>query len=165
MSVGEVEVGSGKADSEGTRGGGRAPREEWLACWHERGVHIAEQQPLVIQEYDYDDEEFRHLGYTAPLVGSSKKPMGKLTEIARRATSAFLHKPNLRFCGASIATSVLQPKFVYQIAFAKEPASVVCVTESAHGAMLRHSICLWRKASRGMYSRAWPNTTGLARTG
>ena len=66
--------------------------------------------------------------------------MGKLTEIARRATSAFLRKPNLRFCGASIVTSVLQPKFVYQIAFAKAPASAVCATESAYGVMLRNSM-------------------------
>ena len=111
----------------------------WLACWHERGVHIVEQQPLVIQEHDYD-EEFRYLCYTASLVDSSKKSMGKLTEIARRATSAFLRKPNLRFGGASIVTSVPQLKFVYQIAFVKASASVVCVTESAYDAMLRHSM-------------------------
>lgn len=84
----------------------------WLACWHERGFRTIEQQPLVIKEYDCD-EEFRHLGYTASLVGSSKKAMSKLTEVARKETSAFLRTPNLRFCGASIVTSVLQPKFVY----------------------------------------------------
>ena len=140
LSVGEVEVGSGKAGSQGTRGrGGGLLGRNWLACWHERGVHIAEQQPLVIKEYDYD-EEFCHLRYTASLVGSSKKPMGKLTEIARKATSAFLRKPNLGFCGASIATSALQPKFAYQIAFAKAPTSVVRATESACGVMLRHSM-------------------------
>ena len=33
----------------------------WLACWHERGVHMIEQTPTVIKEYDYD-EEFKHLG-------------------------------------------------------------------------------------------------------
>ena len=51
-----------------------------------------------------------------------------------------MRKPKLRFCGASIVTSVLQPKFVYQIAFAKALALVVCATEGAYGAMLRHSM-------------------------
>ena len=42
----------------------------WLACWHERGVHIVEQEATVIKEYDYD-EEFKHLGYSASLLGGS----------------------------------------------------------------------------------------------
>ena len=141
----------------------------WLACWHERGVHIVEQQPLVIKEHGYD-EEFRHLGYTTSLVGGSKKSLGKLTEIARRATNAFLRKPNPRFCGTSIVTSVLQPKLVYQIAFAKAPASAVCATESAYGVMLRNSMSVSRVArlsvgcTRGSRARPNINTTGSART-
>ena len=40
----------------------------WLACWHERGVHVIEQEAKVIKEYDHD-EEFKHLGYWASLLG------------------------------------------------------------------------------------------------
>ena len=42
----------------------------WLACWHERGVHVIEQGATAIKEYDYE-EEFKHLGYTASLLGDS----------------------------------------------------------------------------------------------
>ena len=42
----------------------------WLACWHERGVHIIEQEAKVIKEYDHG-EEFKHLGYSASLLGGS----------------------------------------------------------------------------------------------
>ena len=55
----------------------------WLACWHERGVRIAEQEPVVIKEYDYDDEEVRHLGYSAPMIGESAAAESALAATAR----------------------------------------------------------------------------------
>ena len=50
----------------------------WLACWHERGVHIIEQEAKVVKEYDHD-EEFKHLGYSASLLGNAQNsaPSGK----------------------------------------------------------------------------------------
>ena len=59
----------------------------WLACWHERGVHMSEQTPTVIKEFDYN-EECKHLGYSASLIGRSTKSEAELLAIARRATSA-----------------------------------------------------------------------------
>ena len=108
-------------------------------CWHSRGVVVVETAPTVIKEYDYD-EEFRHLGYTASLVGSSKTAVEELKSIARKASSACVRKPGLRQCGASIQTSVLRPKFVYPLAFAKVPAAEVEAAESGYGNMLRSSM-------------------------
>ena len=51
--------------------GERLMARAWLACWHECGVHIIEQQAAVIKEYDYD-EEFKHLGYSASLVAARR---------------------------------------------------------------------------------------------
>jgi len=49
-------------------------------------VVVVKTAPTAIKEYDYD-EEFRHLGYTASLVGSSKTAVEELKSIARKASS------------------------------------------------------------------------------
>ena len=111
----------------------------WLACWHERGVHIIEQKATVIKEYDYD-EEFKHLGYSASLLGGSSTATAGMLKTVRRAASVFQRKPSLRHCGASIMTSVLRPKLVYALTFSKTPASVVGALEGAFGVVLRNSL-------------------------
>ena len=83
----------------------------WLACWHERGVHVIEQKATVIKEYDYD-EEFKHLGYSASLLGGSSTVTAGMLKTVRGAASVFQRKPSLRHCGANIMTSVLRPKLV-----------------------------------------------------
>ena len=70
------------------------------------------------KEYDYD-EEFRHLGYSASIIGSSAAAETELAKIAKRATTVFMCKPGLRDCGANIVASVIVPKVVYPLAFAK----------------------------------------------
>ena len=111
----------------------------WLACWHERGVHVIEQKATVIKEYDYD-EEFKHLGYSASLLGGSSTATAGMLKTVRRAASVFQRKPSLRHCGASIMTSVLRPKLVYALTFSKTPASVVDALEGAFGVVLRNSL-------------------------
>ena len=70
----------------------------WLACWHERGVHMIEQTPTVIKEFDYD-EKFKHLGYSASPIGRSTKSEVELLAIARRVTSVFRRKSSLARAG------------------------------------------------------------------
>ena len=128
-----------RAQGEGERLMARA----WLACWHECGVHIIEQQATVIKEYDYD-EEFKHLGYSASLLGGSSTATAGMLKTVRRAASVFQRKPSLRHCGASIMTSVLRPKLVYALTFSKTPATVVDALEGAFGVVLRNSLSVAR---------------------
>jgi hypothetical protein len=44
--------------------------KEWITVWSSDSVAIVECKPTVVQEHDYD-EEFRHLGYSASIIGSS----------------------------------------------------------------------------------------------
>ena len=55
----------------------------------------------------------------------------ELLAIARRVTSVFRRKPSLAQCGASILTSVLRPKPVYVLTFAKATPTAVEAIESA----------------------------------
>ena len=80
----------------------------WLACWHECGVHIIEQEAKVIKEYDHD-EEFKHLGYSASLLGGSTAAVADMLKTVHRVANIFQRKPSLRYCGASIMTSALRP--------------------------------------------------------
>ena len=86
------------------------------------------------------DEEFRHLGYSASLTGSSAAAETELAKIAKRATTVFMCKPGLRDCGANIVASVIGPKVVYPLAFAKARKKAVETIESGYGNMLRRSI-------------------------
>ena len=103
------------------------------------GVRTVEQEPVVIKEYDYD-EEFRHLGYSASMIGESAAAESALAATARRATLMFISKPALQHCGGSIVTRVLRPKFVYPLAFAKATEATICRIESGYGNMLRRSL-------------------------
>ena len=140
----------------------------WLACWHERGVHMIEQTPTVIKEFDYD-EEFKHLGYSASLIGRPAKSEAELLAIARRVTSVFRRKPSLAQCGASIVTSALRPKLVYVLAFAKVTPTAVEAIESTFGGMLRNvatsgrfngTSCSvhWRRSARCADAGALPSS-------
>ena len=120
--------------------GGQLMARAWLACWHERGVPIiAEQQATVIKEYDHD-EEFKHLGYSASLLGGSSAATAGMLKTVRRAASVFQRKPSLRHCSASIMTSVLRPKLVCTLAFSKTRASAVGALEGTFGVVLRNSL-------------------------
>ena len=85
--------------------------KEWVTVWSGGGVQIAERKPTVLKEYDYD-EEFRHLGYAASVIGSSAAAETELAKISKRATTLFMCKPGLRDCGANIVASVIGPKVV-----------------------------------------------------
>ena len=73
----------------------------WVTVWSDDSVAIVERKPTVVQEYDYD-EEFRHLGYSASIIGSSAAVEAELAKIAKRATTVFMRKPGLGDCGANI---------------------------------------------------------------
>ena len=73
----------------------------WLAHWHGGKVTIHEGKPAQVKELEHD-EEFRHLGYTASLWGTSNVAMDALRAVARRITLVFQSRPSLRDCGASI---------------------------------------------------------------
>ena len=113
--------------------------KEWVTVWSGDGVTTAERKPAVVQEYDYD-EEFRHLGYSASIVGSSAAAETQLATIAKRATTVLMGKPGLRDCGANIVASVIVPKAVYPLAFAKARKKAVETIESGYGNMLRRSM-------------------------
>ena len=52
----------------------------------------------------------------------------------------FTCKPGLRDCGANIVASVIGPKVVHPLAFAKAHKEAVETIESGYGNMLRRSI-------------------------
>ena len=64
----------------------------------------------------------------------------------------FVRKPGLRHCGAGILTSVLRPKFVYALAFAKAkvPAAEVEAAGSGYGNMLRSSMSVAKEFPWGV---------------
>ena len=86
--------------------------KEWVTVWNGGGEDVVERKSTVVKEYDYD-EEFRHLGYAASVIGSSAAAETELAKIAKRATTVFMCKPGLRDCGANIVASVIVPKVVY----------------------------------------------------
>jgi len=72
----------------------------WLVVWTVLGPVIAAPKPVRIIEYDCD-QEFRHLGYTASILGSSRKAESALREMAVRAAETHACKPALRLCGVN----------------------------------------------------------------
>ena len=113
--------------------------KEWVTVWSGDSVAVVERKPTLVKEYDYD-EEFRHLGYSASIIGSSAATETELAKIAKRATTVLMCKPGLRDCGANIVASVIVPKVVYPLAFAKARRKAVETIESGYGSMLRRSI-------------------------
>ena len=69
-------------------------------------MHIIEQEAKVIKEHGHN-EEFKHLGYSASLLGGSATATAGMLKTVRRAANVFQRKPSLRHCGASIVTGVL----------------------------------------------------------
>ena len=113
--------------------------KEWVTASNGDGVKTVERESTVVKEYDYD-EEFRHLGYSASLTGSSATAETELAKIAKRATTVLMYKPGLRDCGANIVASVIGPKAVCPLAFAKARKKAVETIESSYGSVLRRSI-------------------------
>jgi hypothetical protein len=114
--------------------------KKWITVWGSDSVAIVERKPTVAQEYDYN-EEFRRLGYSASVIGSSAAAETELANIAKRATTiVFMCKPGLRDCGANSVASVIVPKVVYPLAFAKARKKAVGTIESGYGNMLRRSM-------------------------
>ena len=111
----------------------------WLAHWKDGKVTIREGKPAQVRQLDYD-EESRHLGYTASLWGTSNNAMDALRAVVRRMASVFQSRPSLRDCGASVVQSVLLPKLVYMLAYAKATAAQLLQIEQSHSLMLRHSL-------------------------
>ena len=113
--------------------------KEWVTVWNGGGVNVVERKSTVVKEYDYD-EEFRHLGYAASVIGSSAAAETELAKISKRATTVFMCMPGLRDCSANIVASVIGPKVVYPLAFAKAQKKAVEMIESGYGNMPRRSI-------------------------
>ena len=111
----------------------------WLAHWHDGKVTIREGKPAQVKQLDYD-VEFRHLGYTALLWGTSNVAMDALRAVARRMTFVLQSRPPHRDCGASIVQSALLPKLVYMLAYAKATAAQLLEIEQSYSLMLRHSL-------------------------
>ena len=80
-------------------------------------------------------------------MGSSESAVEELKSIARKASSVYVRKPGLRRCGASIVASILRPKLVYPLAFAKVPAAEVEAVESGY-ATCYGAPCRWRSGER-----------------
>ena len=116
-------------------------------------MQIAERKPMVVKECDYD-EEFRHLGYTASVIGSSAAAETELAKISKRATTVCMGKPGLRDCGANIVASVIGPKVVHPLAFAEALKKTVEIRSSLVMATCSDVRSGWRRASRGRCSRA-----------
>ena len=118
----------------------RAPEElacdAWITSWATGSPEVSSTKPVRITEYEHDGE-FRHLGYTASLTGSSRKAEKSLTALTRRTARVFATKPGLRDCGASIVASVLVPKTVYHLAFGKATMAAVEETERGYGGFIR----------------------------
>ena len=113
--------------------------KEWVTVWSGGGVQILERKPTVVKEHDYG-EEFRHLGHTASVIGSSAAVETELAKIAKRETTVFMCKPGLRDCRANTVASVITPKVVYPLAFTKAQKKTVETIESGYGNILRRSI-------------------------
>ena len=94
----------------------------WTVYWSTDSPRTSPTKPVGVAEYDHDDE-FCHLGYTAPLTARSKtaeKALTRaLTKLTRRAARIFATKPNLRDCSVRIVPSVLVPKAVCNFSFGK----------------------------------------------
>ena len=112
--------------------------DAWTVDWATDPPVISPAKPVLVVEYDHDDE-FRNLGYTASLTSRSRTAEKALTTLAWRAARIFATKPNLRDCGASIVPSVVVPKTVYHSAFGEATVAAVEETERGYGDITRQS--------------------------
>ena len=111
----------------------------WLVVWTTRGPVITSSKPVRIVEYDCD-QEFRHLGYSASVLGSSKKAEAALRTMAVRAAEIHASKPALRLCGVNIAQAVITAKVVYPSGFGKSTAESIEHIERAYRPMIKRSL-------------------------
>ena len=103
----------------------------WLVVWITRGPVITASKPVRIIKYDRD-QEFRHLGYSASILGSSKKAEEALRAMAVRAAENHASKPALRLCGVNIAQAVITAKVVYPAGFGKATSDSIEHIERAY---------------------------------
>jgi hypothetical protein len=94
----------------------------WLVVWTVLGPVITAPKPVRIIEYDCD-QEFRHLGDTVSILGSSRKVESALREMEVRAAEIHAPKPALRLCGVNIAQAVITAKVVYPADLARLPTN------------------------------------------
>ena len=66
--------------------------------------------------------------------------MDALRTVERRMTLEFQSCPSLRDCGASIVQSVLLPKLVCMLEYAKATAAQLLEIEQSYSLVLRHSL-------------------------
>ena len=111
----------------------------WLVVWTTRGPVITASKPVRIIEYDCD-QEFRHLGYSASILGSSKKAEEALRAMAVRAAEIHASKPALRLCGVNIAQAVITAKVVYPAGFGKATSDSIEHIERAYRPMIKRSL-------------------------
>ena len=74
------------------------------------------------------------------MIGSSAAAETDPAKIFKRAITMFMCKPGLRDCGANILASVIGPKVVHPLTFAKAQKKAVETIEPGYGNMLRRSI-------------------------
>ena len=94
------------------------------------------------------------MGYSASLIGRSANSEAELLAIAWRITSVFRRKPSLAQYGASIVTSVLRPKLVHVLTFAKTSPTAVEAIESGFGDMLCSAMSVVRGYPRDVMAGA-----------
>jgi hypothetical protein len=111
----------------------------WLVVWTTWGTVITASKPVRIIECDCD-QEFRHLGYSASILESSKKAETALREMAVQAAEIQAPKPALRLCGVNIAQAVITAKVVYPAGFGKATSDSIEHIERAYRPMIKRSL-------------------------
>ena len=111
----------------------------WLVVWTKHGPVITAAKPVRIIEYDCD-QEFRHLGYSASILGSSRKAEAELRSMAVRAAEIHASKPALRLCGVNIGQAVITAKIVYPMGFGKATSDSIEHIERAYRPMIKRSL-------------------------
>ena len=111
----------------------------WLVVWTKRGPVITASKPVRIIEYDCD-QEFRHLAYSASILGSSKQAEAALRAMAVRAAEIHASKPPLRLCGVNIAQAVITAKVAYPAGFGKATSDSIEHIVWAYRPMIKRSL-------------------------
>jgi len=81
-----------------------------------------------------------HLGYSASVLGSSRKAEEALRSMAVRAAEIHASKPALRLCGVNIAQAVITAKVVYPAGFGKATSDSIEHIERAYRPMIKRSL-------------------------
>ena len=110
-----------------------------MVVWTGLGPVLTASKPIRIIEYDCD-QELRHHGYSASILGSSKKAESALREMAVRAAEIHASKPALRLCGVDVAQAVVTAKAVYPAGFGKATNESIGHIERAYRPMIKRSL-------------------------